>query len=123
MLQSIRDLDLVDYDLFIPVPIHPSRRRFRGFNQSELLSERLPAERLRPDLLRRVRATLPQASLSPEQRRTNLKGAFSATAEVLGAHIVLIDDVLTSGTTALECAKALKEAGAREVVAVAFAGG
>ena len=116
-------LSLLDFDLFIPVPIHASRRRLRGFNQSELLCEFLPKERMRPELIERIRATAPQVGLTDAQRMVNLKGAFRARSKVAGARVVLVDDVLTSGHTALECAKALKEAGAKEVAALAFAGG
>lgn len=114
---------LLHYDLFVPVPIHASRRRFRGFNQSEALARYLPAEGVRPDQLVRTRPTMPQTSLSHEERLQNLKGAFEAGSAVRGQHVVLVDDVLTSGQTALECARALKAAGAKEVVALTFCGG
>lgn len=114
---------LCHYDLFVPVPIHASRRRFRGFNQSEELARHLPKEGFRPELLVRIRPTMPQTSLSHEERLQNLRGAFRAMPAVNGRHIVLVDDVLTSGQTALECARALKAAGAKEVVALTFCGG
>ncbi|MBI5705418.1 MAG: ComF family protein [Armatimonadetes bacterium] len=114
---------LLHYDLFVPVPIHASRRRFRGFNQSEAIARYLPVEGVRPGLLVRTRPTMPQTSLSHEERLQNLKGAFHADPAVREQHVVLVDDVLTSGQTALECARALKAAGAREVVALTFCGG
>lgn len=118
-----RALNLLNHDAFVPVPIHVSRRRYRGFNQSSLLCERLPRELVYPGLLKRIRATQPQAGLDPESRRKNLLGAFQADPQAAGKRIVLVDDVLTSGHTAIECAKVLKDAGAIEVVALAFAGG
>jgi competence protein ComFC len=109
-------------DFFLPVPIHWVRRAYRGFNQSELLCERLDPRRVRTDLLRRVRATRPQVGLAPDERRRNLLGAFLAKPGVSGASVVLVDDVITTGHTVGECARALKEAGALEVRAVAFCG-
>lgn len=116
-------VSLLDADAFVPVPIHWTRRCFRGFNQSDLLCLDLPASAVRKDLVRRVRATRPQVGLSPEERRRNLADAFEASAEAEGQTVVLLDDVLTSGYTAFECAKALKAKGALKVFAVAFAGG
>ena len=118
-----KDLNLLDFDAFVPVPIHWTRRCFRGFNQSELLCEALPLDRVRTDLLRRTRATRSQTGLKPEERKRNLLGAFAGSPNAKGMLIALVDDVLTTGYTAQECARALKEAGASEVVAIAFAGG
>ncbi|HEY0867814.1 MAG TPA: phosphoribosyltransferase family protein [Fimbriimonas sp.] len=108
-------------DAVVPVPIHWSRRCTRGFNQSELLCEAFPAALVRTDVLFRVRATRPQVGLSHEERLTNLQGAFRAKGAP-GMSILLVDDVLTSGQTARECARALRAAGAREVAFLAFAG-
>ena len=120
MAEGAERLGLLDYDLVVPIPIHWSRRFARGFNQSELLAEGF--ERLDPEALRRVRRTKPQTQLSREERMHNLDGAFRAKALVAGKRVLLIDDVLTSGQTARECAKALGEAGAVEVAALALAG-
>lgn len=109
----------IEYDLVVPVPIHWSRRCARGFNQAELLSEALGWT---PGMLRRVRRTRPQVGLSREERERNLAGAFEASPEVAGKRALLIDDVLTSGQTALECARALRLAGATEVSIVAYCG-
>jgi competence protein ComFC len=123
MASFVRDLNLSDADAFVPVPIHWSRRCLRGFNQSELLSERLANGLVRTDLLFRVRPTRAQAGLKPHERRLNLKGAFRASTEADGLCIVIVDDVITTGYTVQECAEALKTAGAKEVIGVAFAGG
>lgn len=110
---------LPDNDLVVPVPIHWSRRNRRGFNQSELLTEGLnPAIKA----LVRVRSTRPQAGLPRELRERNIQGAFRASSVVANKRILLVDDVLTSGHTARECAKALRAAGAVEVGILAYCG-
>jgi ComF family protein len=109
----------IDFDLVVAVPIHWYRRCSRGFNQAELIAKELPHQ---GNALRRIRATHPQAGLSTAQRLRNLDGAFQVTADVRGKSVLLIDDVVTSGQTARECSKALKESGAREVGVLAFCG-
>ncbi len=116
-------LGLDDADGIVPVPIHWTRRFHRGFNQSELLCQGLDSGRVQPHWLRRIRATRQQVGLSPDERRRNLAGAFRASPEVAGRSILLVDDVITSGHTIGECAKALAEAGAVRITALAFAGG
>ncbi|RYG48728.1 ComF family protein [bacterium] len=111
----------LSFEVAVPVPIHFSRRAERGFNQAELLSECL--RNVESDWLRRVKRTRPQVRMTPETRRTNLAGAFRADPRVSGKHVLLIDDVFTSGATARECAAALRVAGAREVGIVTFAVG
>lgn len=113
-------LGLLNHDLVVPIPIHWSRRCMRGFNQSELLCERLP--HVSRDALFRIKRTKPQAQLSRDARMVNLVGAFRARPVVAGKSVLLVDDVLTSGHTARECAKALMQAGAKEVAVLAFAG-
>lgn len=112
----------LDPEIIIPVPIHWRRKAMRGFNQAELICERLPSELIRPNALRRTRPTRSQVGLSIEERLTNLEGAFEASPEVAGRRILLVDDVTTSGQTARESAIALNEAGATEVTLLAFAG-
>jgi ComF family protein len=108
-----------DFDVALPVPIHWSRLCQRGFNQAEILASRLPMD---ATLLRRIRATRPQVGLNREQRTKNLAGAFRAGSGASGKKVLLIDDVVTSGQTARECAKVLLEAGAVEVGILAFCG-
>lgn len=107
---------------FIPVPIHRLRTYERGFNQSELLCEHLPPDRVHLDWLKRIRATRQQVGLDYESRRKNLEGAFEATYDVDGQVICLIDDVCTTGSTLFHCAQALKARGARTVFAVTLTG-
>jgi ComF family protein len=125
MLLAVRRLGIEPPDLgdaIVPVPIHWTRRCERGFNQAELIARPLAPELFRPRLLRRVRRTRPQVGLTREERRLNLVGAFRALGPA-PARVLLVDDVLTSGGTAIECAKALRAAGAREVSALLFASG
>lgn len=109
-------------ELVVPVPLHPERLRWRGFNQSLLLARAVAADHkgmLAPKALRRIRATRPQSELGPGERRRNLSGAFAAGAEtVRGRSVLLVDDVLTTGTTMRECARVLRRAGASRVEAL-----
>jgi ComF family protein len=109
-------------DVVVPIPIHWSRRCTRGFNQAELLAQQIPSEAVRPHLLWRLRPTRPQAGLSREERVRNLQGAFAASPMVEGLHVLLIDDVVTSGHTASVCAAELKSQGAKEVGILSLAG-
>lgn len=104
----------------IPVPLHWWRRLRRGYNQAESLSAAI-AKQLgiehRPGWLRRVRSTGSQAQLPESARRTNVRGAFRASrsARLAGLTVLLVDDVLTTGSTASEAARALKDGGATAV--------
>jgi ComF family protein len=107
-----------DVEALVPVPLAPGRERERGFNQSRLIAERLAgalAVPVRPRWLRRSRPTRPQSELGAEERRDNVRDAFRAAAAVAGRHVVIVDDVLTTGATSGECARALRAAGARRV--------
>ncbi len=107
-------------DLLAPVPLHPRRERERGFNQALLLARRVGrAWRLpvRSDVLVRTIATRPQTELAAEARRANVRDAFALRRPELaaGRHVVLVDDILTTGSTVTACALRLKEAGASAV--------
>jgi ComF family protein len=107
-----------DAAALVPVPLARARERQRGFNQAALLADRLGAalgRPVRPRWLRRVRPTGPQSDLGAAARRANVRGAFAADARVAGLHVVVVDDVLTTGATAAECARALRAAGAARV--------
>jgi ComF family protein len=112
----------------IPVPLHPERRRLRGFNQAEQLASEL-APRLRlpvwHGLLARPVATEAQAGLAGSARRTNVAQAFAAGARgarrLRGARVALVDDVASTGSTLDACAQVLRQLGAREVGAIVIA--
>jgi ComF family protein len=107
-------------DAVVPVPLHPLRRRERGFNQSELLALEVGRRLDRPlaaDALRRTRDTPRQTGLSPRERLANVRGAFAAGARLDGRRLLLVDDVCTTGATLYACAGALRRAGASAVVA------
>ena len=113
-------------DVIIPVPLHPKRLRWRGFNQSVILARvvgsqwNLPID---PFVLVRPRETPPQTQLSEEERRRNVRRAFSVNPakSIEGKSVLLIDDVYTSGATVNECSRALKRGGAREVYVLTLA--
>jgi len=113
---------LTGADLAVPVPLHPSRRRERGFNQADDLARHVGLPVM--SALRRIRATAAQADLPAARRHGNVKNAFAVhcRARALdGKVVVLIDDVSTTGATLDACARALKEGGAREVRALTAA--
>jgi ComF family protein len=122
-------LDANLYDCLVPVPLHRVRLRERGFNQSERLAQGVEALFPRAGvetLLERVRPTRVQSRLrDPGERLANIRGAFrvSRPEAARGAAVLLVDDVITTGATVEECARVLKDAGARrvDVLAVALA--
>ena len=113
-------------DLVVPVPLYRARRWRRGFNQALALSEELGRQagvRCEPRVLRRIRATQPQAGLSYAERKQNVANAFVVRERGLveGRTVLVIDDVMTTGATLDACARALKKAGARSVLALTAA--
>lgn len=138
LLKSLLNSEIPLPNAIVPVPLHKRRLRFRGFNQSELLSKYL-SQNITPgfpipvfnNLLLRNRYTLPQMKIkNKETRRRNIKNAFSVdkkTAKEIGSlkgkRILIVDDVATTGATIFECAKILKQNGASEVFAIAIARG
>ncbi len=117
------------FDCMVPVPLHPSRLRQRGFNQSELLAKVIAQEhgwQLDTRNLKRVRFTRQQATITAySERLANILGAFQ-TSEPLafqGKSVLLIDDVLTTLGTVRECARVLRNAGAKRVCVAALARG
>ena len=122
MAAPMRDLwDAHLFDVAIAIPLHARRKRERGFNQAELLLRELGWPRA-PGTLTRHRRTRTQVGLRPRERRTNVNGAFSFTGSSLdGLAVVLVDDVVTTGATAEECATVLRDHGAGSVYVVAYA--
>ena len=114
--------------MVVPVPLSAVRLRQRGYNQAGLLAEvvaRCRGWSYRPDLLQRVKATESQTALHPAERLANVAGAFRAPPEGASVlrrqHILIVDDVWTTGATTLACAEGLLEAGARAVSVLTFA--
>jgi ComF family protein len=114
--------------MLVPVPLHSSKRRERQFNQAELIAraalKRLPQGfELDPHVLIRKRPTRSQVGLDREARIENIRGAFRVIApeRVHGRTLIVVDDVMTTGTTVSECARVLKRAGADKVFAATVA--
>ncbi|MBI3071660.1 MAG: ComF family protein [Deltaproteobacteria bacterium] len=109
------------FDVVVPVPLHIRRLRSRGFNQAVLLVRHLgiKSAKIGVSLIERVRDTPPQTGLSARERRVNVARAFrmrpGLEKQVVGARVLLVDDVLTTGATANECARVLRNAGATDV--------
>jgi len=128
MNKFIKDYRLpIEYlDFIIPVPLHKIRAREREFNQAQVLSEQVAREfnkKVLPDVLLRSRPTRTQTELTFEDRRKNVENSFTVRDGELikDANLLLIDDVLTTGATSSEAAKALKDSGARIVFVMTLA--
>ncbi len=106
------------YDLLIPMPLHPERLRERGFNQSAEIARRIAQTTGQPlniDALTRSRATPPQAELPMKERTRNVRGAFECSDDLSGKHVLLIDDVMTTGATLREASRIIKLHGAASI--------
>lgn len=118
-------VDLLPADVLVPVPLHPSRRKQRGFNQTEKLAESLSSHVAIPVelALQRSRKTSPQVRLDAAGRQTNVLGAFQLAlgSSIAGKRVILIDDVITTGATLGACAEILVAGGASAVSAVTVA--
>ena len=107
-------------EVLIPVPLHPARQRYRGYNQAEVFAKKLMEEFQLPmdaQLIRRVKRTKRQKELSPAERKKNLKGAFAMknTEKLKYRRILLVDDIYTTGSTVDALAELLKQQGADQV--------
>jgi ComF family protein len=128
LAEKMTGMRLPPVDAVIPVPLHRSRHRQREFNQSALVA-RHAARKLNAELiingLRKTRETAPQVGLTYKERIKNVRNAFSIEDEgrITGKKIILVDDVVTTGSTIRECAKALKRGGASYVYAASLAHG
>lgn len=129
LTQGLRDPRLKgrSFDAVVPVPLHPLRRREREFNQAEVLSRELARKNNLAfcEALERLRYTVTQTHFDRRRRMQNLRGAFGLrrNASVQGKDLLLVDDVLTTGSTLDECARVLLTAGARSVRALTVARG
>ena len=118
--------DFLESDSLVPVPLHKSRYRERGFNQSEVVAEEVSKTSgvsVLKNVLKRKKNTKDQTNLSPQQREENVRGAFVVTAPemVSGKRIILVDDVITTGATLSECARMLRQAGAERILGMTIA--
>lgn len=120
-------LDWGQYDAFAYVPLHWWRRLRRGFNPSHFLTHALAKKKEKPILacLKRVGGRTPQTRLNKEERLQNVRGAFWVSKKlqkkVVGKNLLLIDDVLTTGATVNECAKVLRQVGAKRIAVLTLA--
>lgn len=102
----------------LPMPLHTERLRERGFNQAGEIARSISRRTglpYQPELLHRQRPTRPQADLLPGERQRNVRGAFACSGDIAGRDIVLVDDVMTTGASANECARILRLHGAGEI--------
>jgi ComF family protein len=122
LLDSMVDLP-GDVDALVPVPLHWRRQAARGFNQAEELCRPLTACTGLPTLrnVKRTRATPYQSALDAGQRHSNLKSAFTVRGEINAQHVLIVDDVITTGETCGQLARVLLENGAKRVSALAIA--
>lgn len=116
------------FDAVAAVPVSPNKKAERGFNQSQLISKEVAKDLKLSDAsgaLLRPRASLPQSSLTRTDRQRNVQGSFFVKdkASFIKRHVLLVDDILTTGYTASECARVVKEAGAASVSVLALARG
>jgi len=114
--------------ILIPVPLHKRRLLFRGFNQAELLSQKISLHynlELAADVLVRIKNTKPQIELNRTDRKENIKDAFLCvnSKKIKGKTVILVDDVCTTSATLIECAKALNSASPKEIWGLVLAKG
>ena len=127
--QTVAAMALPDSVIVIPVPLWSGKRTTRGFNQAEAIARTFihfqtsSSIQLDTSILIRTRETASQTGLTRHQRRTNVRGAFAVVkpAKIKGRSILIVDDVMTTGTTAGECARVLRRAGAKEVFVATIA--
>lgn len=112
------------FDMVVSVPTDAARRKQRGFDIPESIFAGALAVKgaWQPQVLARIRATVPQYGLAPDKRRSNVCGCFAVQDDVRGKKILLVDDILTTGATLDEAAKTLKQAGAKSVYALTLCG-
>jgi len=118
----------IRFSAVIPIPLHPVRIRERGYDQSYLIAGQVARSldiQFRPDIVRRIRNTTPQSRLSDKERMTNLIGAFESAKSkqpLPKGDLLLVDDVIHTGSTARECIKVLNDMGMSSIYVLAVAG-
>ena len=125
LLSGWMEKDPVPGDVLVPVPLHRRQLRSRGYNQSAMLAKEVSKRTglaAAWDAVTRIRDSVPQVSLSSRlERARNVEGSFRCVGNVRGARVILVDDVVTTGSTMSACVEALKSAGARSVWGIALA--
>lgn len=121
-------IDWSQVDVLVPVPLHPRKYREREFNQAKILAQALSAKvgvKIVSTELRRIRDTATQTTLDAKARFSNMRDSFAISEPIMFSdqRVVLVDDVFTTGATMNSCAKVLRDAGAKEVIALAVARG
>jgi len=125
---AAKNMNFKSIDMVVPVPLHPVKQRERQFNQSELIAGYIAKrfnKKLETESLKRIKYTASQTGLSREERLRNLDGAFlvKSGSDFKDKSVLLVDDVMTTGATLHECAKTIKSAGAKKVIAYTLACG
>lgn len=128
LVDYMKTIDYTDFDYITAVPLHKSKMRTRGYNQSELIAKYISHELAIPyaDALKRIKKTPKQSQQSKEERRKNLKGAFiikspQVNEKIKNTRVLLVDDVYTTGSTADECSKTLLDFGVSRVYVITLA--
>lgn len=126
--EAVQRNTLVKYDAIIPVPLHRTKLRERGYNQSDFICtgiNDIMKLRVQNNVLKRVRYTKTQTQLSREERKENVNNAFELRTKragnIRGKNIILVDDVITTGATILECARILKDNGCGKILTCSLA--
>ncbi|WMJ77926.1 MULTISPECIES: ComF family protein [unclassified Sedimentibacter] len=126
LVDYMKDTNYAYFDFIASVPIHPSKMRKRGYNQSELIARYIASRLCIPyvDALKRTKKTLKQSGQKKEDRRKNLRNAFTvkkSAQKIINSTILLVDDIYTTGSTVDECSKALIKYGAEKVYIITIA--
>jgi len=128
LFNQVNNSDVLEgIDWIVPIPLHWTRKRWRGFNQAAKLAKYLSNKTKTPVLsakyFKRIKKTTPQVRLNAALRKKNIRGAFKLNKNISleNSSVVLVDDVLTTGATSNECARILKKAGAKKVNLIVLA--
>jgi len=126
IVDFMKDIDYTNFNFILSVPLHSSKMRIRGYNQSELIAKYISEKISIPymDVLKRTKKTMKQSEQSREERRKNLKNAFVVkrySEKIINSSVLLVDDIYTTGSTVDECAKALANYGVAKIYVITIA--